>query len=352
MLLEKHPLVSVAIATFNSEKTLPLVLRSIYKQDYPRLEILVVDGGSQDDTLLLARKFGCRIIKNYRTEPVFAKYLAFIRSKGRYLLYLDHDEVLLNRSSIKKKLKVLGENTKLKVVIGSNYKTPKDFPFINYYINEFGDPFSFFSYRLSKHYKHFLVTMRNRYQVIGETKEYVIFSLKNERNLPFLEFVAGATMTDRFFFTKEFPNLVKDAYLLPHMLYFLCQKSPYIAITKNDAVMHYSAESLKNYLKKVKWRIKNNIFFDQSTGFAGFRGRESFYSRWFRIKKFLFVPYSFSLIFPILDSLSLAITRKKVLYFIHPLLCLYTSLLIIFYFLLFSTGYKPRLKNYDESVFI
>jgi len=161
------PIISIIIATFNSGKLLPLVFDALKKQTYPRekMEILVLDGGSSDNTLELAQKFGCIIINNPRTEPVYAKYLGYIYATGKYITYLDHDEVLENPNSLKLKVSILQKNTMVKVVIGSGYKNPVSINSINYYINEFGEPFSFFIYRFSKADSFFIPKMRKKYVI-------------------------------------------------------------------------------------------------------------------------------------------------------------------------------------------
>ena len=136
------PEVTIVIATYNSQKTLPLVLDSIKKQTYPRsrIEILLIDGGSSDSTLALGRKYHCRMKRNPRTEPVYAKYLGYVNAKGKYIMYLDHDEVIENKDDLTRKVQVLGSDERVKMVVGSGYKNPKGYPFINDYVNDFGDP--------------------------------------------------------------------------------------------------------------------------------------------------------------------------------------------------------------------
>lgn len=49
------PLVSVIVPVFNSAAELPTALRGLQAQSWPRLEILVVDDGSSDDSVAIAR---------------------------------------------------------------------------------------------------------------------------------------------------------------------------------------------------------------------------------------------------------------------------------------------------------
>jgi glycosyltransferase involved in cell wall biosynthesis len=47
----KVPVVSILIVTYNAASVLPNCLESIYKQTYPNLEIIVIDGQSTDSTI-------------------------------------------------------------------------------------------------------------------------------------------------------------------------------------------------------------------------------------------------------------------------------------------------------------
>ena len=53
-------LVSIILPTFNSEKYLDSCLKSITRQTYPNMEIIIIDGYSSDNT--------SNIIKNYEQE--------------------------------------------------------------------------------------------------------------------------------------------------------------------------------------------------------------------------------------------------------------------------------------------
>jgi len=84
------PLLSVAIVTLNEEQNLPRTLASVQWAD----EIIVVDSGSTDRTVEIARSFGAKVIA--RPWPGFAaqKNFAIAQCGGAWVLTLDADEEL------------------------------------------------------------------------------------------------------------------------------------------------------------------------------------------------------------------------------------------------------------------
>jgi len=63
----KKPLISVIIATHNSEATIEKCLTSLMSQSYPRedYEIIVVDDGSKDKSVELSKKNWRRYSQNH-----------------------------------------------------------------------------------------------------------------------------------------------------------------------------------------------------------------------------------------------------------------------------------------------
>ncbi len=84
------PLLSVAIITCNEELNLARTLDSVRWAD----EIIVVDSGSADRTVAIARSFGARVFE--RPWPGFAaqKNFALAQCTGAWILSLDADEEL------------------------------------------------------------------------------------------------------------------------------------------------------------------------------------------------------------------------------------------------------------------
>lgn len=344
--------VTIIIATFNSQRTLPLVLTSIRKQSYPRkyIQILIVDGGSKDRTLKIAKNFGCTVIHNSKVEPLYAKYLGYMHAKGRYIVYIDHDEVIVNPDSLKEKIMILEKNPDIKVAIASGYKSPAGYNVINRYINEFGDPFSFYMYRLSKNPDFFLPTMRARYRVTRETKHYAVFDLASSWEIPLIELTTAASIIDGDFFKKTFPGLAKKYHLIPHLVQLMRSSYPYIAILKNDVLLHYSSDDFRTYMQKILWRVKNNIFYTDTIGASGFTGRQEFGLFQMTLKKYLFIPYALTLVLPVLDAFYLMTTRKDASYAIHVPLAVLTAFFILYFMALKTFGIRPALMSYDGSV--
>ena len=88
------PKVSIIIPTYNSGETLAECLKSIHGQNYLFYEVIVVDNfSSDDDTLKIAKEFGAKIIQQ-KCNPALARNIGIANSTGKYILFLDSDQVL------------------------------------------------------------------------------------------------------------------------------------------------------------------------------------------------------------------------------------------------------------------
>ena len=343
-----YPLVSIMIATFNSEKVLPRTLEAIRAQTYPqdKLEILAIDGGSTDSTLEIAKKANCKIIDNPKTEPTYAKWLGFSKCTGKYLITIDHDEVMENKDSILLKVKAAEEHSECKVVMCSGYKRPQDYPALNQYLSDFGDPFSLFMYNCPKDFQFWLPFLKKYFQTISENDVYVLFNLKNNAKMLMLELICLGTMIEVDYFTNIVQHSENKFETFAMLFYIMLEKGDTsVIVIKNDPLVHYSVDSLKAYLPKLKWRICNNIHFPEQ-GKVGFTGRQQ-YQKISQNKKYLFIPYSLTIIIPFLYSLVLSIQRKNPIYLMHPVLCLYVAFEILYQYALKLFGKTPAFTSYD-----
>lgn len=94
--MDKTPLFSIITVTFNAEATLERTFRSAEQQTSRQFEHLIVDGGSRDGTLRLARDYAARntdVHTDIVSEPDRGIYDAMNkgirRARGRYLIFLN-----------------------------------------------------------------------------------------------------------------------------------------------------------------------------------------------------------------------------------------------------------------------
>lgn len=71
--LDFYPKVSIILSAFNAEKTLKRSIKSILKQSYPNIELIMIDDCSQDNTfeVMQAYKEKAKIIRNKENRGVY-----------------------------------------------------------------------------------------------------------------------------------------------------------------------------------------------------------------------------------------------------------------------------------------
>ena len=94
-----RPWFSVITPVWNRSATIRRCLDSVLSQDFEDLEVIAVDDGSQDDSLEILRRYhDPRVTVLSRAEnrgASSARRLGTARSRGRWLVYLDSDDMLL-----------------------------------------------------------------------------------------------------------------------------------------------------------------------------------------------------------------------------------------------------------------
>lgn len=94
MTTDELPLVSIVTPSFNQGGWLEEAIRSVLDQDYPRVEYLVMDGGSSDGTLDVLRRYDGRFAWTSGPDGGQAQALrtGFARTRGSILGWLNADD--------------------------------------------------------------------------------------------------------------------------------------------------------------------------------------------------------------------------------------------------------------------
>ncbi len=91
------PLVSILVPCFNAAPWLRATLDSALAQTHPRTEIIVVDDGSRDDSVALARTYaprGVRVATQPNRGAAAARNHALRLATGDWIQFLDADDLL------------------------------------------------------------------------------------------------------------------------------------------------------------------------------------------------------------------------------------------------------------------
>lgn len=89
------PLVSVVVPAYNCVKYISETLISLFEQDYPNIEIIVVNDGSKDNTLEFLKTYGDRIvlIDQSNTGVPGARNSGIRAARGEFISFCDSDDL-------------------------------------------------------------------------------------------------------------------------------------------------------------------------------------------------------------------------------------------------------------------
>lgn len=113
------PLVTVITITYNlldadRKEVFLECLNSVHVQNYANIEHIVIDGASTDGTLTLLEDYRNKGWVKFYSEPDIGIYNAFNkglkRANGKYILFLNSDDILLSNSAIAEAVNAMEDN--------------------------------------------------------------------------------------------------------------------------------------------------------------------------------------------------------------------------------------------------
>lgn len=91
------PKVSILMPCYNAELYIAEALESALAQSWPNLEVIVVDDGSMDQSVAVARRYapcGVSILRQMNARAAAARNAALAASSGEFVLFLDADDLI------------------------------------------------------------------------------------------------------------------------------------------------------------------------------------------------------------------------------------------------------------------
>lgn len=323
-----HPTISVIIATYNSQNTIEKCLSSVRGQDYPqdKINIIISDGGSKDNTLKLVQKFKVKILsippKDQNAE--YNKGVAVRIAQGELLLMIDHDNVLPHTKWLLNMIKPFIENKEIIGVETLRYHYDKKGTLLDRYFALFGagDPLAFYLGKADR-----LSYIYDTYNLRGKAKDvgdyYVVkFDPKNVPTLGANGFmvrrkilVENALVDEKHFFHIDVNvDLIRKGF------------NTY-AFVKDD-IIH-----LTGYNNIFSFLYRRKLFMEQFHIKTHSERRFSVYLPQDTTNLIKFIIYSITFIKPTFDSLRGYMKVPDVAWFLHPFLCftlltIYTQVVI------------------------
>jgi teichuronic acid biosynthesis glycosyltransferase TuaG len=111
-----NPVISVVMPAYNSEKFISNSIDSVLKQSFASWELLIIDGGSNDNTLKIVESYSSRfhnikLINNENDQgPAHARSLGLKKGTGEYFAFIDADDTWLEDKLSKQYLFMIKNN--------------------------------------------------------------------------------------------------------------------------------------------------------------------------------------------------------------------------------------------------
>ena len=97
--------ISIITVCFNSEETIISTLNSVFSQNYPNIEHIIIDGGSSDRTLDIIKQYpfkNKRVISENDNGIYDAMNKGVKKSKGDWIIFLNSGDIFVNKNVLKK----------------------------------------------------------------------------------------------------------------------------------------------------------------------------------------------------------------------------------------------------------
>ena len=306
------PKLSIIIPTLNAQRVLTHCLRAIDKQKFKDYEILILDGGSTDNTLKIAKKYHCQIFQNSLKTAEAGKALGLKKAAGKFVALIDSDNFLPHSNWFDNMLIPFAD----KDIIGSEpirFTYRPHGGFIERYSALLGvnDPYSYFTGNYDRY--SYLSNKWTGLPIKSEDKDnYLKLKIDNPALIPTIG--ANGTIFRKDFLQKNFSG----DYLFDIDILAAAKTPLYFAKVKEGIIHTFCESSIFKFIKKQQRRV---------TDYYTYKAHRQY--QWSRANNKIipFTLYSI-LIFPSLfDAIRGFIKKPDPAWFFHPLACFVTVII-------------------------
>jgi glycosyltransferase involved in cell wall biosynthesis len=313
-MLVKYPTISVLIPTLNAARVLEGCLQSIINQDYPsqRIEIIIADGGSTDETLDIVKKLEIKVVNNPLKTGEAGKAVALRHASGELAALIDSDNILPDKEWFKKMIEPFQDPE----ILGSEpweFTYRKSDSLVNRYCALIGanDPYCYFVGNYDK--KSVLSGKWTGLKVWEEDKGDFIKVKIAGKILPTIgangtiwraEVLKKAVGQGDYLFDTDIP-------------YILASKKPFYFAKVKVGIAHLYCRSFSDFSRKQKRRAKDFFYLEKSKKRFGTFQKQIFGQ--------LYFIFSVLLVFPLIYQTIRGYFKKPdKAWFFHPIACIIT----------------------------
>lgn len=306
--------ITFVIPTFNANRHLECCLESIRNQDYSqeKVDIFVVDGGSEDNTLQIAQKFGVKILRNEKRLAEYGVQLGISEVESDFVVIFAADNELVGKDWIKRVVTIFSEFKDVSAVWGK-LVSGKDDPLLNKYFELIqSDPLNWFLNQNLSYY---------RKRSLGTKRTFFTFRVEPQRPL-----VWGANgLVYRTECIK--PIWQQSGYLGDNDAFqsMVEQGRSEVAYFDIPFVYHHHVAALGDWIKKWRRNFLHHLADKQET-----RNMNWVFVRGFKKKVFAWSFYCLVPVFSLSDSLYRAFKDRNLFWLYHPFVSLAQFLTYVF----------------------
>lgn len=316
--MKSLPSISIVTCAYNCNiSRFTKVLESIQMQDYPteKVEHLVMDGGSENETIALAKEFGCRVYSNpsLRDYAEERASLGIIKSKHELIIFLEDDNIIPSKNWFREMVKPFQENQNIICTFSAYNTYEKNMSLTTKYCALFGIPDPTLYYLKKSEKIRMDQTQYDKGVILTENPDYWTVKFTDE-TLPtigdnghmFRKSVIDTVNTDpkRYIHVDAFQELLENGY-------------DTYGVVKNS-IIHVASPTLNRLIAQRVGMKKT--FYD------GRRGKRKYLTmNWDSAKDrrnlLLFIIFSLTFLEPFFESFRGYLKIRDSAWFLHPFAC-------------------------------
>lgn len=314
------PAISIVIVTYNCARNLQECLSKVAEQNYPKdkVEILLVDGGSTDETLQVAKSFGAKTVYGgFKTDAEPRRGIALFHAIHEIVGYIDSDIFLTNTNWLREMVFPFMEDKEIVATQTLFYKYRKGDSLLNRYFSLLGnhDPVAYYLKKTDR-----FSYGQKKWNLLGKAVDKgAYFKVKFDyRRIP--------PLGCNGFFIKKVPFLESALPRREDVNTFNHSDAAYLLIAKGyntfgfvkNSVVHKTSDG--SILSWVRKRI-------ESTECLYYRKIPRKYkvydprNKWDNLNLLKYIIYTLTIVKPLYDSLRGFSRKRDIAWFMHPLMC-------------------------------